>query len=64
LYAIFSHNYKGGAPPSWNPAGLGINSVPGCPRAPQDNLVPPLEFVIETRWPGVAVDWNGTEPIL
>eukprot|EP00873_Tetraselmis_striata_P042396 jgi/Tetstr1/462660/TSEL_000688.t1 len=30
----------------------------------EDNLVPPLEFVIETRWPGVAVDWNGTEPIL
>jgi len=25
---------------------------------------PPLEFVIETRWPGVRVDWNGTEPIL
>jgi hypothetical protein len=26
--------------------------------------VPPLEVVIETRWPDVAVKWNGTEPIL
>lgn len=26
--------------------------------------IPPLECVIETKWPGVAVDWNGAEPIL
>jgi len=26
--------------------------------------IPPLECVIETRWPGVCVDWNGAEPIL
>ncbi|KAG2484736.1 hypothetical protein HYH03_016483 [Edaphochlamys debaryana] len=26
--------------------------------------IPPLECVIETRWPGVKVDWNGDEPIL
>jgi len=26
--------------------------------------IPPLECVIETRWPGVKVNWNGTEPIL
>eukprot|EP00798_Chlamydomonas_sp_ICE-L_P002615 gene2615-30938_t len=26
--------------------------------------IPPLECVIETRWPGVAVNWNGSEPIL
>lgn len=25
---------------------------------------PPLEKVIETRWPGVRVDWNGADPIL
>ena len=25
---------------------------------------PPLEFVIETRWPDAQVDWNGAEPIL
>lgn len=27
-------------------------------------LVPPLEMVLDTRWPGAEVDWNGTEPIL
>lgn len=26
--------------------------------------IPPLECVIETRWPGVKVDWNGHDPIL
>ena len=31
---------------------------------PDDDLVPPLERVIETRWPGVVVDWNDTEPLL
>jgi hypothetical protein len=29
-----------------------------------NNLVPPLEYVLETRWPGVVVDWNDTEPLL
>ncbi|KAG2447862.1 hypothetical protein HYH02_007318 [Chlamydomonas schloesseri] len=26
--------------------------------------IPPLECVIETRWPGVKVNWNGHDPIL
>jgi hypothetical protein len=26
--------------------------------------IPPLECVIETRWPGVQVDWNDTEPFI
>uniref|UniRef100_A0A7S0WEH1 Probable ubiquitin carboxyl-terminal hydrolase MINDY-4 n=1 Tax=Pyramimonas obovata TaxID=1411642 RepID=A0A7S0WEH1_9CHLO len=30
----------------------------------EGDLTPPLEFVIETRWPGVEVNWNGAEPIL
>ncbi|GMH36080.1 hypothetical protein BSKO_03948 [Bryopsis sp. KO-2023] len=28
------------------------------------NLIPPLECVIETRWRGSIVHWNGCEPIL
>jgi len=28
------------------------------------DLVPPLEYVLETQWPGVVVDWNETEPML
>lgn len=27
-------------------------------------LVPPLEYVLQTRWPGVVVDWNDTEPLM
>lgn len=27
-------------------------------------LVPPLDLVIRTKWPGATVDWNGTDPIL
>ena len=27
-------------------------------------LVPPLDAVVRTRWPGCVVDWNGGEPIL
>ncbi|KAM5156845.1 putative ubiquitin carboxyl-terminal hydrolase MINDY-4 [Mantella aurantiaca] len=31
----------------------------------EDNdLVPPLEFCIRTKWKGAVVDWNGTDPIL
>ncbi len=26
--------------------------------------IPPLECVIETKWPGSKVNWNGAEPIL
>ncbi|KAM4688414.1 putative ubiquitin carboxyl-terminal hydrolase MINDY-4 [Discoglossus pictus] len=29
-----------------------------------DELVPPLEYCIRTKWKGAVVDWNGTEPIL
>ncbi|XP_075444073.1 putative ubiquitin carboxyl-terminal hydrolase MINDY-4 isoform X2 [Ascaphus truei] len=31
----------------------------------EDNdLIPPLEYCIRTKWKGAFVDWNGTEPIL
>jgi hypothetical protein len=26
--------------------------------------VPPLEAVVETRWPGVGIAWRGSEPLL
>jgi hypothetical protein len=29
-----------------------------------DQLVPPLEHCIRTKWKGATVNWNGTEPIL
>lgn len=36
----------------------------GSRGAMEGDLIPPLEFVIETRWPGVQVNWNGVDPIL
>ncbi|KAL4222611.1 hypothetical protein ACF0H5_018652 [Mactra antiquata] len=30
----------------------------------EEDLVPPLEHCIRTKWEGCEVDWNGTEPIL
>ncbi|XP_004676884.1 PREDICTED: protein FAM188B isoform X1 [Condylura cristata] len=35
--------------------------------APEDNdndLVPPLELCIRTKWKGASVNWNGSDPIL
>ncbi|KAJ3298440.1 hypothetical protein HK104_010700 [Borealophlyctis nickersoniae] len=29
-----------------------------------NGLVPPLEHCIRTKWRGVTVDWNGTDPLL
>ncbi|KAG5190338.1 FAM188B-like protein, partial [Tribonema minus] len=37
---------------------------PGPDAAAAGALVPPLDLVVRTRWPGAAVDWNGTDPIL
>ncbi|OWF43742.1 probable ubiquitin carboxyl-terminal hydrolase MINDY-4 isoform X2 [Mizuhopecten yessoensis] len=30
----------------------------------EEELVPPLEHCIRTKWKGAVVDWNGTEPLL
>ena len=30
----------------------------------RSDIVPPLDDVIRTRWPGASVDWNGQEPLL
>lgn len=30
----------------------------------KQSTVPPLELVLRTRWPGAAVDWGETEPLL
>nr|XP_028605534.1 probable ubiquitin carboxyl-terminal hydrolase MINDY-4 isoform X1 [Podarcis muralis] len=29
-----------------------------------NDLIPPLEHCIRTKWKGAVIDWNGTEPIL
>ncbi|RLN45049.1 hypothetical protein BBJ28_00019417 [Nothophytophthora sp. Chile5] len=32
--------------------------------ANHEDLVPPLNLVIRTKWPRATVDWNGVEPLL
>lgn len=34
------------------------------PASSPDDLVPPLNLVIRTKWPRASVDWNDTEPLL
>ncbi|XP_076439411.1 putative ubiquitin carboxyl-terminal hydrolase MINDY-4 [Babylonia areolata] len=34
------------------------------PPVSEEDLVPPLEHCIRTKWPGAEIDWNGYEPIL
>lgn len=49
--------------PSGGHTGRAGDSI-GSRGATEGDLTPPMEFVIETRWPGVQINWNGTEPIL
>ncbi|XP_077965721.1 putative ubiquitin carboxyl-terminal hydrolase MINDY-4 [Styela clava] len=35
------------------------------PQPKKDNdLIPPLELCIQTKWPDSVIDWNGTDPLL
>ncbi|KAJ0395489.1 hypothetical protein P43SY_002461 [Pythium insidiosum] len=29
-----------------------------------DELIPPLNLVLQTKWPRATIDWNGVEPLL
>ncbi|XP_038078272.1 probable ubiquitin carboxyl-terminal hydrolase MINDY-4 [Patiria miniata] len=43
---------------------LSIDTTQNGPENHEDDLVPPLEHCIRTKWPDAIVNWNGTEPIL
>ncbi|XP_072028596.1 probable ubiquitin carboxyl-terminal hydrolase MINDY-4 [Amphiura filiformis] len=43
---------------------LSIDTTQSCPSHDEDDLVPPLEHCIRTKWNDAVVDWNGSEPIL
>ena len=51
-----------------DPTVYGTHSEASRPPPPSihdaDNLIPPLDVTIRTRWPGAGIDWNGSEPIL
>ena len=44
---------------SVDPTGALSPSVPAG-----DELVPPIDDVIRTKWPGATINWNGTDPLL
>ncbi|XP_071505991.1 probable ubiquitin carboxyl-terminal hydrolase MINDY-4 [Diadema antillarum] len=43
---------------------LTIDTCQPCLTSDSEDLVPPLEHCIRTKWPEASVDWNGSEPIL
>ncbi|XP_026364498.2 probable ubiquitin carboxyl-terminal hydrolase MINDY-4 [Ursus arctos] len=43
---------------------LSIDTTQTIPEDKDNDLVPPLELCIRTRWKGASVNWNGSDPIL
>ncbi|XP_031951178.1 probable ubiquitin carboxyl-terminal hydrolase MINDY-4 isoform X2 [Corvus moneduloides] len=43
---------------------LTVDTTQVCPENKENDLTPPLEHCIRTKWQGAVIDWNGTEPIL
>eukprot|EP00070_Physeter_catodon_P022706 XP_023984870.1 probable ubiquitin carboxyl-terminal hydrolase MINDY-4 isoform X2 [Physeter catodon] len=43
---------------------LTIDTTQPVPEDRDNDLVPPLELCIRTKWKGASVNWNGSDPIL
>ncbi|XP_019495425.1 PREDICTED: probable ubiquitin carboxyl-terminal hydrolase FAM188B [Hipposideros armiger] len=43
---------------------LTIDTTQTVPEDGDNDLIPPLELCIRTKWKGASVNWNGSEPIL
>nr|XP_030120056.3 probable ubiquitin carboxyl-terminal hydrolase MINDY-4 isoform X3 [Taeniopygia guttata] len=43
---------------------LTVDTTQVCPENKENDLTPPLEHCIRTKWQGAVINWNGTEPIL
>ncbi|KAM9287794.1 putative ubiquitin carboxyl-terminal hydrolase MINDY-4 [Cariama cristata] len=43
---------------------LTVDTTQMCAEDKENDLTPPLEHCIRTKWQGAAINWNGTEPIL
>ncbi|XP_074841278.1 putative ubiquitin carboxyl-terminal hydrolase MINDY-4 isoform X2 [Carettochelys insculpta] len=43
---------------------LTVDTVQPYIEDKENDLIPPLEHCIRTKWKGAVIDWNGTEPIL
>ncbi|XP_069634405.1 probable ubiquitin carboxyl-terminal hydrolase MINDY-4 isoform X3 [Haliaeetus albicilla] len=43
---------------------LTVDTTQMCTEDKENDLTPPLEHCIRTKWQGAVIDWNGTEPML
>ncbi|KAM9387608.1 putative ubiquitin carboxyl-terminal hydrolase MINDY-4 [Phaethornis superciliosus] len=43
---------------------LTVDTTQMCAEDKENDLTPPLEHCIRTKWQGAVIDWNGTQPIL
>ncbi|XP_041101745.1 probable ubiquitin carboxyl-terminal hydrolase MINDY-4 isoform X1 [Polyodon spathula] len=43
---------------------LTVDTSQNCVADAENDLIPPIEHCIRTKWKGAMVDWNGTEPLL
>ncbi|XP_042550991.1 probable ubiquitin carboxyl-terminal hydrolase MINDY-4 [Dipodomys spectabilis] len=43
---------------------LTVDTTRATPEDNHNDLVPPLELCIRTKWKGASVNWNGSDPIL
>ena len=51
------------SPTGGHTARCGGDSV-GARAGSEAAMVPPLEYVLETEWAGVEVDWNGSDELM
>ena len=45
-------------------AGMSDAEKEAAAAAWKESCTPPLELVVQSRWPGAVVDWGDTEPLL
>ncbi|MGH0130526.1 UNVERIFIED_CONTAM: hypothetical protein FKN15_026408 [Acipenser sinensis] len=43
---------------------LTVDTSQSCVPDAENDLIPPIEHCIRTKWKGAMVDWNGAEPLL
>ncbi|KAK6492096.1 putative ubiquitin carboxyl-terminal hydrolase MINDY-4 [Huso huso] len=43
---------------------LTVDTSQSCVPDAENDLIPPIEHCIRTKWKGAMVDWNGVEPLL
>ncbi|KAK1172731.1 putative ubiquitin carboxyl-terminal hydrolase MINDY-4 isoform X1 [Acipenser oxyrinchus oxyrinchus] len=43
---------------------LTVDTSQNCVADAENDLIPPIEHCIRTKWKGAVVDWNGAEPLL